>query len=61
MTITARPPDRAGFAARIAARARTLAAAHAEAALRARRADPARWRMARLLWPLPARSPRDGN
>lgn len=41
-----------GLAASLAERARTLAAAHAESALRARRGDPWRWRKARLLWPL---------
>jgi hypothetical protein len=34
------------------ARAERLAAAHAEARLRKRRTDPARWRLPRLLWPL---------
>ncbi len=41
-----------GFAAGLAARARTLVEAHAESALRARRRDPWRWRTAHLLWPL---------
>ena len=36
------------LAARLTARARALA----EARLLARRADPRRWRRARLLWPL---------
>jgi hypothetical protein len=40
------------FAARLAARAAGLAEARAEAALRARRADPSRWRRAAVLWPL---------
>lgn len=41
-----------GMAERLAAKAARLAAAHAEAMLRARRADHGRWRKARLLWPL---------
>jgi len=41
-----------GFAARLADRARLLAKAGAENRLRARRSDGARWRNARLLWPL---------
>ncbi len=45
-------PDAKGFAARLAARAATLAKAHGESLLRARRNDAARWRSARLLWPL---------
>ncbi|QZH76367.1 MAG: hypothetical protein JY451_07485 [Erythrobacter sp.] len=50
--IRARSTIRTGFAARLARRAQVLAQAAAESALRARRADPARWRKARLLWPL---------
>lgn len=42
--------------ARLARRAAMLAEAHAETALRARRADPLRWRLSRLLWPLFARN-----
>jgi hypothetical protein len=34
------------------ARAARLAASHAEERLRAGRADPVRWRLPRLLWPL---------
>jgi hypothetical protein len=45
-------PERAGFAARLARQAETLAAAQGENALRARRRDPWRWRLSRLLWPL---------
>jgi len=45
-------PERAGFAARLARRAETLARAHGENAARARRRDPWRWRLTRLLWPL---------
>ena len=45
-------PSRSAFAARLAAKARRLALAHAENRLRARRKDGARWRQARLLWPL---------
>lgn len=37
---------------RLAAKAATLATAAAENRLRARRADPLRWRLPRLLWPL---------
>ena len=40
------------FAARLAAKAAALAEARTETALRARRADPSRWRRAALLWPL---------
>ncbi|WP_324740597.1 hypothetical protein U8326_12235 [Tsuneonella sp. CC-YZS046] len=40
------------FAAGLARKAALLAQAHAEQRLLARRADPLRWRMARLLWPL---------
>lgn len=50
--IAARTRDAAGFAARIAARARRLAEARREHLLREKRADPLRWRMPRLLWPL---------
>lgn len=42
-------PDAAGFAARLAARAERIARAHAA---RLRMAQAARWRNARLLWPL---------
>ncbi|KLE34465.1 hypothetical protein [Aurantiacibacter luteus] len=50
--IAARVGRHPGLAARLAERARKLAVAHAENALRTRRADPWRWRKARLLWPL---------
>lgn len=53
--IAATLPPAAGFAARLAGQARQLAEAHAQERLRARRADPARWRDARLLWPLSAK------
>jgi hypothetical protein len=42
-------PARAPFVARLAAKAAALAEARAELH---RRADPARWRDPRLLWPL---------
>ncbi len=45
-------PDAKGFAGRLAAGAATLAKAHGESLLRARRNDATRWRSARLLWPL---------
>lgn len=50
--IRVRNPPGPGMAERLEAKAARLAAAHAEAMLRARRADPGRWRTARLLWPL---------
>lgn len=50
--IEAKAATAGGFAARLAARAAQLAVAGAEATLLARRGDPARWRRARLLWPL---------
>lgn len=50
--IGARTRTGPGLADRLEAKAARLAAAHAEATLRARRADPGRWRKARLLWPL---------
>ena len=50
--IEATTKARASFAARLARRARLLAEASAEARLRSRRGDSARWRNARLLWPL---------
>ena len=40
------------LAERLAKQAETLAAAHAEAALLARRRNPSRWRRADLVWPL---------
>ena len=40
------------LAARLAAKARLLGEAHAEARLRERRRDPRRWRLSGLLWPL---------
>jgi len=43
--------------ARLAQRAAALAEASAESTLRARRADPLRWRLPRLLWPLFGRTP----
>jgi hypothetical protein len=45
-------PEPAGFTARLTGRADLLAKAHGENALRARRRDPWRWRLPRLLWPL---------
>ncbi|KPL68933.1 hypothetical protein SZ64_12985 [Erythrobacter sp. SG61-1L] len=38
--------------AKLTAKAARIAAAAAENGLRARRADPLRWRLPRLLWPL---------
>ena len=45
-------PAPASFAARLAAKARAIAEAHAEARVREARGDPWRWRKAGLLWPL---------
>jgi hypothetical protein len=45
-------PGPAGFVARLTGRAETLARAQGENAARARRNDPWRWRLPRLLWPL---------
>lgn len=50
--IAARVSLAGGFAARLAAKARTLAQAATEDRWRERRNDPARWRRAALLWPL---------
>jgi hypothetical protein len=50
--IEATTPDANGFARRLARKARALAAAFAEARLRERRGDAARWRRPALLWPL---------
>jgi len=50
--ISARTAHGGGLAARLAARAERLARGQAEARLRARRRDPLRWRLPRLLWPL---------
>ena len=55
--IAAKVPAATDFAARLAEQARHLAEAHAEDRLRARSADPARWRDARLLWPLISKGP----
>lgn len=55
--IAATLPAAQAFAARMAARAGLLAMARAEDLRRARAADPARWRMARLLWPLITKGP----
>jgi hypothetical protein len=41
----------AALAARLTARAAELAEAHGEMLALERRADPRRWRRARLLWP----------
>jgi hypothetical protein len=46
--IRAESGDGAGFAARLAAKAGRLTAAHVEA----RRRGERRWRLARLVWPL---------
>lgn len=40
------------LAASLTAKAARIAAAAAESGLRARRADPLRWRLPHLLWPL---------
>jgi hypothetical protein len=45
-------PRPQGFAAHLAAKAKALAQARAEARLRQAKEDPRRWRTARLLWPL---------
>ena len=45
-------PDPRSLAGRLALRASARAAALAEERLRAARADPSRWRLPRLLWPL---------
>lgn len=50
--ITAREIGGARFVARLAEKAKQLAAANAEARARERRGDARRWRLARLLWPL---------
>jgi hypothetical protein len=51
------PGDWTRLTAGLAAKAAALARARGETALRARRADPARWRRAGLLWPLFAKDP----
>ncbi len=43
------------LAERLARRAATLAAAHTESRIRARRRDGGQWRRAGLLWPLVTR------
>jgi len=50
--ITANQIGGGRFVARLAAQARRLGEARAEARVRARRGDARRWRLARLLWPL---------
>jgi hypothetical protein len=50
--ITARSASQSRAFLRLEERAARLAAAHAEEKLRSRRADPVRWRLPRLLWPL---------
>jgi len=50
--ITARPSNQSQALKKLEERAARMAAAHAEDKLRSRRADPVRWRMPRLLWPL---------
>jgi len=50
--ITARSALRSRALVKLEERAARLAAAYAEDKLRSRRADPVRWRMPRLLWPL---------
>lgn len=51
-------PRSAGLTRRLAERVRKLAEAHAANRLLARRAEPRRWRDARLLWPLFAKDDR---
>jgi hypothetical protein len=48
-------PAAKGFAAALAAKAAVLAQAYGENLIRARADDSARWRLARLLWPLIAK------
>lgn len=50
-------PGAGAFAAKLARKAGAIAAAAAESRLRARRRDPLRWRMARLLWPAFTKGP----
>lgn len=50
--ITARLTQRSHALAKLEEKAARLAATHAEDKLRSGRADPVRWRMPRLLWPL---------
>ena len=50
--ITARSGLRSHVLGKLEEKAARLAVAYAEDKLRLRRADPARWRMPRLLWPL---------
>jgi len=50
--IEARTAPGGGFAAALATRAAQIAVAAAQTRLLAGRGDPARWRRARLLWPL---------
>lgn len=50
--IKARLPAATGLARRLTAKAGALAGTAMENRLRDRRADPLRWRQARLLWPL---------
>lgn len=50
--IEARSNSRSSFAKRLAAKAESMASAHAEAKLRRRNSDASRWRRAGLLWPL---------
>jgi len=45
------------FARRLARHAAAIASARAESRRRARRGDPLRWRLARLLWPTFAKGP----
>ncbi|MGN3974439.1 hypothetical protein [Tsuneonella sp. SYSU-LHT278] len=45
-------PSAASFVARLARKAQLAGKAQAEMRVRAARGNPARWRMARLLWPL---------
>lgn len=50
--ISADPPRFDRLVVRLTGKARALAEARAEARHLARRDDPARWRNARLVWPL---------
>lgn len=55
--IEARPLAIAALFGALTRKARVLAQAHGENALRARRRDPRRWRRAALVWPLFNREP----
>lgn len=52
MISAATVPELSALAKALAAKAEMIARARAETIARERRSDPARWRQARLLWPL---------